>query len=316
MQEFDPQLLKQLYKPSQASHKGQNGKVLIIGGSHLFHAASLWSLQIASKIVDMVFYSSVDENNQIVHEAKKEFRNGIVVPRSHLDSYIDEAECVLIGPGLVRTENELKPTEDYDLKSLDELNEIEDEGIQTFYLTKHILKKYPHKKYVLDAGALQMMEPEWLLGLKETPILTPHKGEFETIKLKSQNSELKTATENSELKEQVSQMAKEFNCVVLLKGEMDIVCGPFDSTQGEIRCVRISGGNSGMTKGGTGDVLAGLVAALYAKNDAFLASCAASYINKKAGESLFQKVGIYFNASDLADEIPKVMKGSLVDYKS
>ncbi|MCO6499918.1 MAG: hypothetical protein J5I47_06005, partial [Vicingus serpentipes] len=60
--------------------------------------------------------------------------------------------------------------------------------------------------------------------------------------------------------------------------------------------------------GGTGDVLAGLVAALYAKNEAFLSACAASYINKKAGESLFERVGYYFNASDLADEIPKVMK--------
>ena len=66
-----------------------------------------------------------------------------------------------------------------------------------------------------------------------------------------------------------------------------------------------------MTKGGTGDVLAGLVAALYCKNDAFLSACAGSYINKKAGESLQKKVGIYFNATDLAAEIPRVMKGLL-----
>lgn len=63
-----------------------------------------------------------------------------------------------------------------------------------------------------------------------------------------------------------------------------------------------------MTKGGTGDVLAGLVASIYCKNDAFLSASAGSYINKKAGERLFEKVGYYFNASDLADEIPKVMK--------
>lgn len=35
-----------------ASHKGQNGRLLVIGGSHLFHAASLWALQVASRIVD------------------------------------------------------------------------------------------------------------------------------------------------------------------------------------------------------------------------------------------------------------------------
>ncbi len=64
-----------------------------------------------------------------------------------------------------------------------------------------------------------------------------------------------------------------------------------------------------MTKGGTGDVLAGLTAALYCKNDdPFLVASCASFINKKAGENLFRKVGYYFNSSDLADEIPRIMR--------
>ena len=91
----------------------------------------------------------------------------------------------------------------------------------------------------------------------------------------------------------------------IMKGKEDIVCSPTE-------CVRIIGGNAGMTKGGTGDVLAGLVAALYCKNDAFLSACAGSYINKKAGEKLFEKVGYYFNSSDLADEIPKVMRHLII----
>src|SRR3989338_2570751 len=95
-----------LFLPSSASHKGQNGKLLLIGGSHLFHAASLWALTVASRIVDMVFYSSVPENNEIVRRAKKEFRNGIVVPRSKVENYIKEADCVLIGPGLPRPEGQ------------------------------------------------------------------------------------------------------------------------------------------------------------------------------------------------------------------
>jgi len=74
----------------------------------------------------------------------------------------------------------------------------------------------------------------------------------------------------------------------------------------------VEGGNQGMTKGGTGDVLAGLVAALYCKNEAFLAASAASFINKKAGEDLAEKMGIYFNASDLADQIPKTMERLLL----
>jgi NAD(P)H-hydrate epimerase len=63
-----------------------------------------------------------------------------------------------------------------------------------------------------------------------------------------------------------------------------------------------------MTKGGTGDVLAGLVASLYCKNDAFLSAACASFINKRAGESLYKQMGLYYNANDLANEIPKVMK--------
>src|SRR6185437_16439760 len=105
MESFNPDGLKKLYTPLQDSHKGQNGKLLIIGGSHLFHAASLWALTIASRVVDMVFYSSVPENNQIVQELKKEFRNGIVVPRTEIENYAEEAECILIGPGMVRTDS-------------------------------------------------------------------------------------------------------------------------------------------------------------------------------------------------------------------
>ncbi len=287
MKQFDIADLKRFYIPPPDSHKGQNGKLLLVGGSHLFHAASLWALKIASRIVDMVFYSSVPENNRIVHEAKKEFRDGIVVPRDNLEDYIQEADCVLLGPGMIRTDEKLKPSEDYMLKNLSELNEIEHEGIQTYYLTKYLLHEYPAKRWVIDGGALQMMEKEWLRDMSQV-ILTPHNQEFERL------------FGFPPTEEQVSAMAKEYSCIILRKGEEDIVC----STD---HCVVLQGGNAGMTKGGTGDVLAGLVAALACKNDLFLAACAGSYINKKAGEELFKRVGYSFNASDLVEEIPREM---------
>jgi len=282
MKQFNPDLLKKLYIPSPTSHKGQNGKLLIIGGSKLFHAASLWSLKVASRIVDMVFYSSVPENNKIVRREKQEFRDGIVVPRHQLDSYITEADCVLIGPGLPRKEGQGE--EDDDTKEL----------------TEKLLKKYAHKKWVIDGGSLQVIDPDVLMRLN-LPILTPHAKEFELLKLKIKNEKLKNTIQNSKLEEQIALFAKLFNCVVLLKGQKDTVCSPQE-------CVKIEGGNAGMTKGGTGDVLAGLVAALYCKNDAFLSACAGSHINKKAGDQLFERVGYFFNSSDLAEEIPKTMK--------
>lgn len=282
---FNPDDLNSLYTPRAESHKGQNGKLLLIGGSKLFHAASLWSLNVASRIVDMVFYASVPENNAIVKEIKKEFLDGIVISRSEIGSYIEEADAVLLGPGMVRRDKDFEINREM---TLEEINLLEDEGMQTYFLTRFLLKKYPGKKWILDAGALQMMEKEWLKDLPQV-ILTPHLKEFERL------FGLPANLENAE------NMAKEYQATILLKGREDIVCS-------RERCVLVSGGNAGMTKGGTGDVLAGLVAALACKNDLFLAAAAGSYFNKKAGDALFSRVGTTFNSSDLAQEIPLVMK--------
>ncbi len=226
------------------------------------------------------------------------------MPRDKIQDYIEEADCILIGSGLPRKEGQGIGDDD------------------TKELTERLLKKYPHKRWVIDGGSLQVVDPE-ILSRLNLPILTPHAREFELLKLKIKNEKLKIAIQKLKLEEQVKTFVSEYKCVVLLKGPVDIVCG-FDKSVKQPtltlrpsarqsqpmarRCRRVEGGNAGMTKGGTGDVLAGLVAALYCKNDAFLSATAASYINKKAGESLYKKVGYYFNASDLADEIPKVMK--------
>lgn len=275
MNEFDPQILKNLYIPASDSHKGQNGKVMLIAGSKLFHAASIWPLTVMSRICDMVFYASVTDNNELVLKMKEQFLNGIVISRDKIDNYILEADCILIGPGLPREEG--RKEDDDDTKTL----------------TERLLRKYPDKKWVIDGGSLQTIDPNVLKALHIVPVLTPHQREFEKLFNIEANEE------------NVVRMAKEFKCVVVLKGEKDVIASP-DQT------VTVSGGNAGMTKGGTGDVLAGLVASLYAKNDAYLSASSASYINKKAGENLEKSVGIYFNASDLANKIPEVMKNITV----
>lgn len=247
--------LQKLTLPDPASHKGQNGKLLIIGGSELFHAASKWSLDVASTFVDMVFYSSVPSNNDLIKEAKGEFWNGIVVPREDVEDYIEEADCILIGPGMTRS-------------------------TETEEITNHLLRKYPTKKWVLDAGALQMVDPQLL---NEKCIITPHHQELEMVLAKIERQHL--------IKRGVT---------ILLKGQVDtIIHGDQE--------IKITGGNAGMTKGGTGDVLAGLVAALYCTHKALTSAVVASYLNKKAGEHLWQSVGPYFNASDLVGAIPKVL---------
>lgn len=253
--------LQSLYRPGPQSHKGQNGKMLLIGGSELFHAASLWSLTIASRIVDLVHYASVPENNEIVSRAKEEFRNGIVISRDDMRSYIDEDDCVLIGPGMTR-------------------------DTETQELTNSLLKAYPKKQWVIDAGALQMMDVSLI---PEHAILTPHHGEYTRI-FGSRP---------------IEEAARKYRCIVLLKGPKDLVS---DGTE----TYEIEGGNSGMTKGGTGDVLAGLIAALSCNNAPLLAAIAGSFINKKAGDELYKTVGPYFNATDLANQIPRTMKEVII----
>ena len=281
MKKIEGRVLEKLYRPKKDSHKGQNGKLLVIGGSELFHSASLWALEVASRMVDMVFYSSVPVNEEIVKKQKERFHDGIVVPEGKLDEYIKEADCVLIGPGMAR-HSPGKQVKVKDLRAF-ALKELIDEG-ETEVVVNYLLKKYPKKKWVVDGGALQMMDKSLI---SQSMILTPHKKEYERLFGESHSRS-------------VIEVAKKYDCTIVLKGEEDIIC---DSKE----CVVNTTGNEGMTKGGTGDVLAGLVAGLYCNNEAFLAASAGVYINGLAGDRLYKKVGSYFNASDLMNEIPKVM---------
>src|SRR3989338_5242049 len=90
MDQFDPKVLAQLYRPPKDSHKGQNGKLLLIGGSQLFYAASMWFWGGPSRIVDMVFYFSVPVNEAIVKKQKERFHDGIVVPQGEVETYLGE----------------------------------------------------------------------------------------------------------------------------------------------------------------------------------------------------------------------------------
>ncbi len=265
MLKLDPNSVK-LYQPPPASHKGQNGKLLVIGGSKLFHSSIFWAADVAGRIVDIVHFTSpANENNQVVRtKIKQNFWTGIVVDWAEVEGYINEDDCVLIGPGMTRTD-------------------------ETALIVDYLLKKYPSKKWVLDGGALQMVDP---VLITQSCILTPHKKEFLNLADKSYKNY--KDYNPADLSKRLN------NCTILLKGPTDVVC------QGD-RCAPIAGGNSGMTKGGTGDVLAGLVAALYCKNDAWTAATVGSWVNKTAGDSLYKRVGPYFNAQDLLEEAPEVL---------
>lgn len=257
--------LQQISLPQPDSRKGENGRVLVIGGSRLFHAASYWAASMASKIVDMVHFASpASENNELMRiKAKEGFWDGIVVPWEEVAHYIAEDDVILIGPGMVRSTinpNNQAPNP----KQIQNSNEQNTENTRD--IVNALLKKYPDKKWVIDGGALQEVDTSLL---KANMIVTPNKREQDILGDKVPKG-----------------------VTILSKGVMDVVSNGVES-------IEIAGGSPGMTKGGTGDVLSGIVAGLYAKSPALASCVVASQVNKRAGERLEERVGPFFSASDL-----------------
>ncbi|MGB9883636.1 MAG: NAD(P)H-hydrate dehydratase [Microgenomates group bacterium] len=291
----DDVVLKKIFKrfilAKNDSHKGQNGKILIIGGSSLFHAASLWAAETASHFVDMVHYCSTEENEKIFLNLKTKFRNGIIVRKDDLLKYAEEDDVILIGPGMIRGK-----ISNIQIKNQKDLINIKDEALYTYFLTQFLIENFPEKKFVIDAGSLQMMDKDWLLKLKTKPIITPHQKEFEKLfaeKIIDLNFEEKINL--------VEKIAKKYNIVILLKAVNDIIS---DSDQ----TVVVEGGNQGLTKGGTGDVLAALAASFYVKNESFDSAVFASIVLKKAADELFNQYGYWYNVSKIIDYLPKILK--------
>lgn len=269
---FDPSELKNLYKPKDTSNGEENGQVTIVGGSSLFHGAPLFAVKIASRIVDMVFFSSPEPSvGEVAASFKSQLFSFIWVPWEEIKLYVAKSEAVLIGPGFKRYSSEQKPHgQEYHYC---------DEACQfTRKVTKYLLQSFPDKKWVIDAGSLQVMDPQWL---PPNAIVTPNKKEYKFLFGETDPVEA----------------AKKYSCNIVVKGPVTNVYSPTDM-------VEIHGGNPGMTKGGTGDVMAGLTVSLLAKNEPFFAACAAAFVTKAAGDALKKKRGIYFNADDLASEIP------------
>jgi NAD(P)H-hydrate epimerase len=293
---FKASEIKKLYKPNWKSSKKENGQITIVGGSKLFHGAPILGLKVASRIVDMTFFASPDPSvGRVAELVKSKLSSFIWIPWEDVEAYIQKSDAVLIGPGFMRYGKENPKSK---LKNQDESLEsqvIDEEGGATREITEKLLKKFPEKRWVIDAGSLQVMDTSWI---PKNAILTPNKKEFEILfRLKTQDLEPQTVNQYMGI---VKEKAERHGCIIVLKGPETIVASPSET-------VIVRGGNPGMTKGGTGDVLAGLTTALLAKNDPFLAASAASYIVKFAADEIYKKVGVNYNADDLAEEIPETL---------
>ena len=145
-------------------------------------------------------------------------------------------------------------------------------------------------RVVVDADALSVV-PE--VATDATLVCTPHQGELVGMGGPS-------ADNREQLADYVADFAAELGHTLLVKGADDII------SDGET--TRISRtGNPAMTVGGTGDVLAGVTAALLATENPHPAAAIGAYATGRAGDLAADGVGGGLLATDLLDRLPEAM---------
>lgn len=263
--------VKILEVPSEDSYKSNNGELFVYAGSKLFHGAPLMAIKAASKIVGSIFFYSNPENRDMVNKMKLDLQEFIVVEDDLVEKYSNYANAFLFGPGL-------------------------EENLPTKAIISEILRRFPDKPAILDAYAISVARDK---GLLKDKILTPHRGELRHI---FGDDKSFTKLGNKGVEGRLKRFAIENECYIVLKGHVDIMF----SKDGEIALNKT--GNAGMAKGGTGDILAGILGAFITKNDIWTSIKAACFVNGKAGDNLFEKFGYNYSATDLIPEIQKVIK--------
>ncbi|MDO8726527.1 MAG: NAD(P)H-hydrate dehydratase [Candidatus Methanoperedens sp.] len=253
-------------------HKGDAGRVLVIGGGAYTGAPALAALAALRAGADIVTIAAPKSVSDIIASFSP---NLIVRSLSSNRLVLEDVPLIL----------ELIKKHDVVVMGM---------GLGTEGATLEAIKIIVPmcEKAVIDADALI---PEVLNAGHKDVIVTPHAGEMKRL------SGADVPEDEKQKLAFVRDFAKDNKITVLLKGKMDII-----SDGMEFRANRT--GNAGMTVGGTGDVLAGLTGALFAKHDAFSAACASAFINGTAGDLAFEEFGYGLLATDVIDRIPRVMK--------
>lgn len=130
-------------------------------------------------------------------------------------------------------------------------------------------------------------------------VLTPHTDEFHDL------TGVKLSTNLQERIKAVKNHAKNLNATIVLKGHIDVI------SNGEKTAINKTG-NAFMSKGGFGDTLTGICAALISRKinklDSFTAACAATYINGRAGDIAAKKSREGLLVTEMIDAIPEVIR--------
>ncbi len=256
---------------SPVSHKGENGSVAIIGGSTFQHGAPLFSaLAAEASGVDLVFMFVPACHREVAKNTSLNFQ--IHTFGSEMSDEISASDRSRIIEMLATMDSVvIGPGLSRSSKNLASIMAL--------------LEECPCP-LVVDASALQAAT---LAALKDKhAVVTPHLGELERMQLTP---------------EQISTAAKKFFCTFLLKGPEDTIV----NEKGSVK--KISGGNAGLTVGGTGDALAGLLSGLIAQGYEHIEACSiASTCIKRAGDILFAKQGYAYTTREVIAQIPEILR--------
>jgi hydroxyethylthiazole kinase-like uncharacterized protein yjeF len=261
------------------AHKGDFGRLLVIGGSETYSGApALVALAALRTGVDLVFVAAPEKTALSIAS----FSPNLITVRlagDHLNEsnvailkpHIERSNCIAMGPGLGTHSDTIKAVQ----RILSILGE-------------------KRKPALIDADAIKAMGK--IANKAKFPVVvTPHAGEFQILSGNAPSSDMKTRAD------EVRSLATALGGAVLLKGHVDIV------SDGE-RVKLNRTGNPAMTVGGTGDVLSGVVAGLMAQGvPEFSASVAGAFINGAAGDLAMVEFGDHLAPTDLIHLIPKVM---------
>lgn len=280
--------IPRLPRRNPESHKGDHGRVLIIGGSVGMAGAPCLAANAAYRSGAGLVKLAVPEPIQNPVSVLVPLATNVGLPVSEVGTLLgrrfvmerlaalaEESDVVVIGPGLGR-----EPSTDALIRDL--ISEV-------------------HKPMVVDADGLRALGPMPHIPttVASRLVMTPHPGEFAFL----------TGSDNSSIQADRRAAAEKFVAgrplVLALKGHDTIV------TDGKRMYVNHTG-NPGMATGGSGDVLCGVIAALIGQHlDRFDAAMLGVHIHGAAGDAAAREFGeVSLTAADIIDYLPAAFGGA------
>ena len=283
------ELAKEILPSREAiAHKGDFGRSLLICGSNTYVGAASLAVQgclrsgigLVALATPMSAYVALAGNiPEATYIPLDEDTNGVIPGTAfqQIQDNIANVDSVLVGVGISLS---------YGARAL----------ISRLATTREIWEGHT---VVVDADGLTLVSqmPGWWEVFDGNLVITPHPGEMARL------LGIGIADVESDRLGAVQSASERFNCVAVLKGATTLIAAP----DGRLRVNMAP--NHGLAKGGSGDVLAGLITGLCAKSDPFDAASLGVFIHSLTGQFARDELTPFaMTASDLIARLPEAFR--------